>query len=49
LKTDALKNIPCIVVTADVSQLLIGWSKADALLNMKLISVTADVVQPPIS
>ena len=36
-----------MLVTADVSQFLIGLLNLRALWNMKLISVTADVFQDP--
>ena len=44
----ALKNIPFMLVTADVSQVPMGWSNDVAEANMRSIVVTADVSQFPI-
>ena len=42
-------NMPLMLVTDDVSQAPMSWSKASAPLNMKRMSVTADVSQAPMS
>jgi len=46
LKDTALKNIPPIFVTDEVSNVSSGWLKVTALLNIKYIFVTDEVSHP---
>jgi len=49
LKAEAVLNVPCIDVTAEVSHALTFWLKAVAALKVRSRVVTAEMSHPPIS